>query len=203
MNNDGLLRTAAVCAAVALVAAPYWRQIKDAAVRVAEAAKGHATTAGRIAAACLIIAAAWGKIPLPKIPTGVVTVPVEVEKPSEAMLAKVQPIADAMRDAPMGDRLLWANLWVKAAIVVAGDTAGAEQVLTDTRALRMFNILALDIGWRRIGQHKPGQYAGLRAAVERAMVDTLGLEQKPMDAEKRAAAVELYKAIAWAGMNRE
>ena len=86
------------------------------------------------------------------------------------------------------------------ALGVAGDELGTEVVITDTRALRMFTTLALDIGWRRIGDHKPGTYAGLRQAVEKAMSDTLGMEAKPIDAETRAKVVELYRGIAWAGM---
>jgi hypothetical protein len=99
--------------------------------------------------------------------------------------------------------MLWANLWSKAATVVAGDELGTEVVLTDTRALRMFTTLALDIGWRRIGENKPGTYAGLRQAVEKAMGDTLSLDARPIDVETRAKVVELYKAIAWAGTAKE
>jgi len=197
--DESIIRTAAVVAAVALLAAPYRQQIAGWLSEAAAAAKAHGAVAGRIAAAALLIAAAWGRVPLPKIPEPAVPA-VTVDTPTATMQATVQPIAEALKAAPIGDRMLWANLWTKAATVVAGDELGTEVVITDTRALRMFTTLALDIGWRRIGDHKPGSYAGLRQAVEKAMSDTLGLEARPIDAETRAKVVELYRGIAWAGM---
>jgi hypothetical protein len=192
-----------VVAAVAFLAAPYRQQIAGYVSQAAEAAKAHGALAGRIAAAALLIAAAWGKVPMPSLPSTPAVPVVTVDAPSPAMRATVQPIADALKAAPLGDRMLWANLWSKAATVVAGDELGTEVVLTDTRALRMFTTLALDIGWRRIGENKPGTYAGLRQAVEKAMGDTLSLDARPIDVETRAKVVELYKAIAWAGTAKE
>ena len=203
MSHESLVRTAAVVAAVAFLAAPYRQQIAGYVSQAAEAAKAHGALAGRIAAAALLIAAAWGKVPMPSLPSTPAVPVITVDAPSPAMRATVQPIADALKAAPLGDRMLWANLWSKAATVVAGDELGTEVVLTDTRALRMFTTLALDIGWRRIGENKPGTYAGLRQAVEKAMGDTLSLDARPIDVETRAKVVELYKAIAWAGTAKE
>jgi hypothetical protein len=192
-----------VVAAVAFLAAPYRQQIAGYLAKAAEAAKSNGPALGRIAAAALLIAAAWGKVPMPSLPSTPAVPVITVDAPSSAMRATVQPIADALKAAPLGDRMLWANLWSKAATVVAGDELGTEVVLTDTRALRMFTTLALDIGWRRIGENKPGTYAGLRQAVEKAMGDTLSLDARPIDVETRAKVVELYKAIAWAGTAKE
>jgi hypothetical protein len=203
VSHESLIRTAAVVAAAALLAAPYRQQIAGYLAKAAEAAKANGALAGRIAAAALLIAAAWGKVPLPSLPSTPAVPVITVDAPSSAMRATVQPIADALKAAPLGDRMLWANLWSKAATVVAGDELGTEVVLTDTRALRMFTTLALDIGWRRIGENKPGTYAGLRQAVEKAMGDTLSLDARPIDVETRAKVVELYKAIAWAGTAKE
>lgn len=203
MSHESLVRTAAVVAAVAFLAAPYRQQIAGYLAKAAEAAKANGPAIGRIAAAALLIAAAWGKVPMPSLPSTPAVPVVTVDAPSPAMRATVQPIADSLKAAPLGDRMLWANLWSKAATVVAGDELGTEVVLTDTRALRMFTTLALDIGWRRIGENKPGTYAGLRQAVEKAMGDTLSLDARPIDVETRAKVVELYKAIAWAGTAKE
>jgi hypothetical protein len=203
VSHESLVRTAAVVAAAALLAAPYRQQIAGYLAKTAEAAKANGALAGRIAAAALLIAAAWGKVPMPSLPSTPAVPVITVDAPSSAMRATVQPIADALKAAPLGDRMLWANLWSKAATVVAGDELGTEVVLTDTRALRMFTTLALDIGWRRIGENKPGTYAGLRHAVEKAMGDTLSLDARPIDVETRAKVVELYKAIAWAGTAKE
>jgi hypothetical protein len=203
VSHESLVRTAAVVAAAALLAAPYRQQIAGYLAKATEAAKANGALAGRIAAAALLIAAAWGKVPMPSLPSTPAVPVITVDAPSSAMRATVQPIADALKAAPLGDRMLWANLWSKAATVVAGDELGTEVVLTDTRALRMFTTLALDIGWRRIGENKPGTYAGLRQAVEKAMGDTLSLDARPIDVETRAKVVELYKAIAWAGTAKE
>jgi hypothetical protein len=203
VSHESLVRTAAVVAAVAFLAAPYRQQIAGYLAKAAEAAKANGPAIGRIAAAALLIAAAWGKVPMPSLPSTPAVPVVTVDAPSPAMRATVQPIADSLKAAPLGDRMLWANLWSKAATVVAGDELGTEVVLTDTRALRMFTTLALDIGWRRIGENKPGTYAGLRQAVEKAMGDTLSLDARPIDVETRAKVVELYKAIAWAGTAKE
>ncbi len=203
MSHESLVRTAAVVAAAALLAAPYRQQIAGYVAKATEAAKSNGPALGRLAAAALLIAAAWGKVPLPSLPSTPAVPVITVDAPSSAMRATVQPIADALKAAPLGDRMLWANLWSKAATVVAGDEIGTEVVLTDTRALRMFTTLALDIGWRRIGENKPGTYAGLRQAVEKAMGDTLSLDARPIDVETRAKVVELYKAIAWAGTAKE
>jgi hypothetical protein len=203
VSHESLVRTAAVVAAAALLAAPYRQQIAGYVAKATEAAKSNGPALGRIAAAALLIAAAWGKVPMPSLPSTPAVPVITVDAPSPAMRATVQPIADAIKAAPLGDRMLWANLWSKAATVVAGDELGTEVVLTDTRALRMFTTLALDIGWRRIGENKPGTYAGLRQAVEKAMGDTLSLDARPIDVETRAKVVELYKAIAWAGTAKE
>lgn len=151
--------------------------------------------AARFIAAIVLAAVAVGGVPsMPKV------VPVAVDAPSDEMQTLVTPVAKALASAPMGDRLLWQQLWEKAAVVVAGDAVATEVVFTDTRSLRAFTILALDIGWRRIGEHRPGHYAGLREAVEAAMGSVLSLEAKPVDADVRKAYVDVCRAIAWAGM---
>lgn len=124
-----------------------------------------------------------------------------VVAPSADMQTLVAPVAAVLQTLPMGDRILWANLWEKAAVVAAGDAVTTEVVFTDTRSLRLFTVLALDIGWRRIGNHQPGTYKGLREAVEAAMGSVLSLEAKPVTPDVRGRYVEVCKAIAWAGLN--
>ena len=126
---------------------------------------------------------------------------IHVETPSDAMRTVVQPIASVMRTVPMGDRVLWAHVWNKAAIVVAGDAVSTEVVFTDTRSLRAFTILALDIGWRRIGGNRPGEYAGLRKAVEDSFSQVLGTAEVAVTKDLRERYAELCRAIAWAGIH--
>ena len=197
--SDEIIRTAAVVAAAALLAAPYWPQIKAAAAGVVEAAKEKAGLLARVAAAGLLIAAAWGKIPMPALPTAPVPT-VVVETPTVEMQRLVTPVADAMKSMPAGDRMLWAQVWSKAAIVAAGDAVTTEVVFTDTRSLRAFTTLALDIAWRRIGQHVPGSNEPLRAAVEAAYGQAIGTEVVPVTADVRARYAAFAKAVAWAGI---
>lgn len=200
MNADIAFRAAAVALAVALTVAPYWRQIRDAACRAVEAAKEKAGLLSRIAAVALLLAAAWGKVPLPSWPQASVS-PVSVETPSAEMQTLVRPIAEAMRGSSAVDRALWAEVWNKASTVAAGDAVTAEVVFTDTRSLRMFTALAVDIGWRRIGHHVPGGNESLRKAVEAAYAATVGTDVVPVTADLRGRYVAFCKAVAWAGVN--
>ena len=197
--TDEIIRTAAVVAAVALVAAPYWPHVAKYLAEATETARRHWPTIGRAVAACLLIAAAWGKIPMPSLPTAP-SVTVVVETPTVEMQTLVRPVADAMRSVPHGDRMLWAATWSKAAVVVAGDAVTTDVVFTDSRSLRGFTVLALDIAWRRIGQHTPGGNEPLRAAVEACYGQAIGTEVVPVTADLRARYGAFAKAVAWAGI---
>lgn len=199
--NDGI-RIAAVVAAAALLAAPYRQQIQALAYRAVEAGKEKAGLFARVAAAALVLAAAWGKVPMPTLALPSVVPAVSVDTPSDEMLRVVTPIADVMKSASAVDRALWAQLWSKAAVVVAGDAVSTEVVFTDTRSLRAFTVLALDIGWRRLGANQAGKYAGLREATEAAFAQVLGPNEVAVTKELRARYAELCKAIAWAGVGK-
>ena len=200
MSDDSIIRLAAVVAAVALLAAPYRETIAGWLSQAAEACYAERSSLGRIAAALLIIAAAWGQIPMPKLPAAP-AVTVDVETPSVEMQQLVRPVAESLQALPMGDRMLWAQTWNKAATVVAGDAVTTEVVFTDTRSLRMFTSLALDIAWRRIGQHAPGSVAGLREAVEAAYGQAIGVDVVSVTADVRSRYAAFAKAVAWAGVN--
>ena len=85
--------------------------------------------------------------------------------------------------------------------LVAGDAVTTEVVFTDTRSLRGFTVLALDIAWRRIGQHAPGSNEPLRAAVEACYGQAIGTEVVPVTADLRARYAAFAQAVAWAGVN--
>ena len=200
MTNDALLRSLAIVAAVAILAAPYWRVVARALEQGAAAAKTHANVIGRLAAAGLIVAAAWGKVPLPAMPVAP-GVTVEVEEPDADMKTIVAPVGTALKSLPMGDRMLWAATWNKAAIVVAGDSTAREAAFTDTRSLQAFTGLALDIAWRRIGGNQPGGNEPLRKALEAAYADAVGKDEVPVTRDIRDRYAAFAKALAWAGIN--
>ena len=202
MTHDTIVRTLAVVAAVALLAAPYWQHIAALAAEAVGTATKHRAALGRFAAAGLLIAAAWGKVPLPKV-TVPTAVTVKVETPSVEMQALVAPIAAALAPLPATDRMLWAATWQKAGLVVAGDALSKEVAFTDTRSLRLYTTLAVDIAWRRIGGKPPGSVDGLRTAVEEAYNTALGLDVVPVDQAMRDRYEAFASAVAWAGFGRE
>lgn len=199
MSHDDLVRLGAVAAAVALLAAPYREQIVALLTEASEAARAHAGTLGRVAAAVLIVAAAWGKVPLPQLP-GVVNVPaIVLPEPSAELQRLVAPVAQALASVPADKRALWAATWSKAAVVVEAEGTTTVAVFTDTPSLRLFTQVALDVAWRRIGGNAPGTLPGLKEGVEAAMRSALGLDAVPVTADMRARYAEVAKAIAWAG----
>jgi len=200
VSDENVIRLAALVAAVALLAAPYRDRIAGWLSQAAEACYAERATLARIAAALLLIAAAWGKIPMPRMPVAP-AVTVDVETPSVEMQQLVKPVAESLKALPMGDRMLWAQTWNEAATVVAGDAVTTEVVFTDTRSLRMFTTLAIDIAWRRIGQHAPGSVAGLREAVEAAYGQAIGVDVVSVTADVRNRYAAFAKAVAWAGVN--
>lgn len=193
-----MLRTIAVVAAAGLLAAPYWPQIRDAGRAAAAAARDHGAGLARLAAALLIVAAAWGYVPLPQLPAGP-AVTVSVDAPSEDMQRLVEPVTAALGTLSPADRALWASVWLKAALVVEAERTSTQPAFPDTPSLRLFTTVALDIGWRRLGNHATGSLPGLREAVEAAMRTAMGLDAVPVTGEMRARYAEVARAIAWAG----
>lgn len=197
-SDEVVIRIAAVVAAAALLAAPYWDRIAGWLATAAQAAGQHRATLGRIAAAGLIVAAAWGKVPVPKWPASA-SVTVNVPDPTKALRDSVGPVTTALGKLSPSDRALWAATWAKAALVVEAEGATSVAVFTDTPSLRTFTTTTLDIAWRRIGGHTPGSVAGLRGAVEASMRYALGLDAVPVTPDVRARYAEVARAIAWAG----
>ena len=159
----------------------------------------NARTLAGIALACLAVFGLPSKLSLPSLPAVAVT----VTEPSPQMKTKVAPVAEALRSASPVDRAIWASTWEKAAIVVSGDAVSPEIAFTDTRSLRQFTVLALDIAWRRLGGNKAGKYAGLREAVESVLGETVGSEVVPVTPDVRRAYSDAARAVAWAGLYGE
>ena len=202
MNSDAIFRAACVAAAVAVGAWPYRDQIRFAAERAAEAIRAQWSVIGRVAVIGLLFAAAWGKLPtLPALPVAVPSMPITVEVPSVEMQAKVRDVAAALAMANPVDRAVWASVWEKAATVVTCPESDPV-IFTDTRSLRGFTVLSLDIAWRRLAGNPPGKYVGLKEAVEKVMGEAIGLEVKPVTHELRKAYAEACRAIAWAGIGK-
>lgn len=200
MSSDALLRTVAVAAGVAIALAPLGPQILRWSKAVIASIQGHTGLVVRLAVAAACIVFGTGLVRLPALPSAAAVSWPAVDTPSDAMRSLVTPVRDVMQAAPMGDRLLWSQLWTKAAVVVAGDAVSTEVVFTDSRSLRLFTVIALEIGWRRIGGNEPGKLAGLRDATEAAFAGVLGTDVVPVTKDMRARYVELCRALAWAAL---
>jgi hypothetical protein len=200
VSHESLLRAIAVVAAVALVVAPYWRDVVGVVTKAVEATVGYRQLAGRVLAAVLLIAAAWQQLPIWWPETATPTI--NVETPTAEMQQLVAPVATALKKLPAGSRMIWAQTWTKAAVVVSGDAVTTEVVFTDTRSLRLFVAIAMDIAWRRIGGNIPGQHEDLRVATEAAYATVLGKDVVPVTVDVRSRFAELAKALAWAGVNK-
>jgi hypothetical protein len=201
VSTDALLRTLAVCAAVAILAAPYWGVVVDAFRATADAARANAAGLRRLFAASLIVAAAYGTFQLPTF-SGWVNLPavtVTVPTPTPELQKLVEPVARALAGASAADRATWAAVWQKAAIVIDAEAKTNTPVFSDVPALRVLTVTALEIGWRRIAGKAPGSLPGLREAVESAMGRVLGSDAVPVTDAMRGSYADVCRAIAWAG----
>lgn len=209
MNVDQVARVIAAAAAFIIVAGPYIvaavvaaaGYVRERLSAVAEAQKEWTLPFSTKAVLALFLAyVAISGSPSSKFAP---QKGVNVSTPESKLREAVKPVSVAMKNATTGDRISWADVWMKSAAVVAGEATSSEVIFTDTRSLRAFTIISLEIGWRRLGGNPPGKYAGLREAVESAFKDFLSDEIKPVTPQMRESYVELAKAIAWAGMAKE
>jgi len=128
--------------------------------------------------------------------------PTPIVEPSVDMKIAVAAVHRVMSRASVVDRALWAEVWAKAAKTVSGDATDTEVVFTDTRALRLFNMVALRIAWRRLGDNAAGKYPGLSEATEKAFSGVLGLDVRPVTPELRQRYVDLCNALSWCGAGK-
>ena len=152
----------------------------------------------RLIAACVLLAIAIFGVP------SMLTVQDQatIDTPDDAMQMVTNDVARIMRGASEVDRCLWAQVWAKVAVTASGDSNDVEVIFTDTRALRAFQIIALNIAWKRLAGNQTGKYAGLGEACEKAFNDTIGKDVQPVTPAIRAKFVALANALAWCGINK-
>ena len=138
-----------------------------------------------------------GPTPPPVAPT------INVPEPTKEMKDAVAKVADVLKSANIVDRMLWAQVWTKAAKAVTQDSTDDKVVWSGTNSLRKFTETALRVGWRRLGENQAGKYPGLSESVESAFSAILTNRVQSVTPELRKRYVDLCNAIAWAGVGRD
>lgn len=154
--------------------------------------------------AVIVVLLFFSAVGFPSRRPSVQPTPVPGDSPKGDLLVKVAPVGDALVSADDVDRALWAEVWEKAAEVVEEEGQSAQPVITNTKELRAFTIVALEVAWSRLGNVRPGQYPKLREAVEAFLADptVLGRDEVLLDAAYRAQYVAACRALAYAGRKR-
>jgi hypothetical protein len=203
MSADLAIRAVAALAAVVLVCAPAVPVVVAYVKANAERLKSLTTGWPQVLlAGALAYVAMFGLPKLPSVTPSPSVPEVVVPVPSDAMQKAVAGVHRALAHANPVDRAVWAQVWAKAALVASGDATDTEVVFTDTRALRAFNVIALRIGWRRLGGQEPGRFPGLAESTEQAFAAVLGTDVQPVTPELRQRYVDLCNALAWCGAGR-
>ncbi len=148
-----------------------------------------------------VVLLAVGVFGIPSIPTTVTTI--SVREPSSEMKTAVQPVVRVVKDMSPLDRLWLQNVYLNCARVVAADGIVDEPTVTTTSGLRAVHVAVLAFIWKGMANNAPGKYRGLSEAIDGVLAEVIGDESQQLTPEKRQKAVDLYEAIAWAGLGKD
>lgn len=156
----------------------------------------------RVGAAILL--AAFGVFGAPPLPSWrAAESPVVSKEPSDAMKAVVKPVVRAVSKMSAIDRMWLKTIYSNTAKVVAADGVVEPEVIKTTEGLRAVHVAVLKFIWKGMAQNPPGEYEGLSEAIELVITETIGSDQRNLTPELRAKAVEVFDAIAWAGLGKD
>ena len=153
-----------------------------------------------LAAVVLLAYAAFG---VPNVERPQPQVSVSIREPSQAMKSSVKPVVKVVSRMSPIDRLWLQNIYANAAKVVASDGTVEPSVINTTESLQAVHVAILRFIWRGMADNAPGEYAGLKEAIESAISGVIGDESRVLTPELRAKAVEVFDAIAWAGLGKD
>lgn len=128
---------------------------------------------------------------------------VSVAEPSTEMKSAVSSVVKAVRGMSISDRLWLQYIYLNCSKVVKADGIVDVPVVVTTEGLRAIHRAVLKFIWKGMADNAAGKYEGLSKAIDDAFVSVIGDEQKPLTDELRAEAVELFDAIAWAGLGKD
>lgn len=146
-------------------------------------------------AAALVVYAVGGSFPQPTL--------LSVQEPSAQMKTEVSPVTKVVSQMSSIDRLWLQYIYQNAARVVRTDGDTDEPTIQTTDGLRAVHVAILQYIWKGLADNKPAKYPALRDAIEAAFTNTLGDARRKMTPELRTKAVELFDAIAWAGLGKD
>jgi hypothetical protein len=153
-----------------------------------------------VLAAALVAFAFFGVPTLPKLRPEPATA---VTEPSREMKNVVQPVVRIASTMNIVDRLWLQQIYLNTANVVEVDGDVGDPVVTTTEGLRAVHVAVLKFVWRGLAGNQPNKYDGLSKAIENAIESTIGGDNVPLTPESRSRAVEVFHAIAWAGLGKD
>ena len=119
--------------------------------------------------------------------------PEPIPAPSDdALRAAVAPVRAKLAGHQEDGRRL-ASLYSSLADVLARDQG---KVITTTAQLRELNRRAGLLAFQKTGI--AGKYSGLAEAIDKVLTDRIGLDNVALDSAKQTAAIESFRALAWA-----
>lgn len=151
-----------------------------------------------------MVLALYGAFGAPGIPSFTPSPAVEkVVEPSRLMKTEVRPVVRVVQKMNMLDRLWFQQIYTNAARVVATDGVVEPQTITTTEGLRAIHIAILKYIWRGMAENPPGEYEGLNEAINTVFNEVIGDDRRGLTPELRQKAVDMFEAIAWAGLGRD
>ena len=114
------------------------------------------------------------------------------ERPSAALVAAVQPVIAILKNH-REDGLRLSAFYAAVADVLTRDQG---EVIKTTLQLRELHRRAGLLAFQRT--EIVGKYPGLSDAIDKVLVDQVGLDNVTMDSAHRAKAIDAFKALAWA-----
>lgn len=150
-----------------------------------------------------VLLLAFGAFGVPSAPSLKQVRPVSVREPSSEMKTAVQPVVKIVKDMSPLDRLWLQNVYLNCARVVAADGIVDEQVVTTTEGLRAVHFAVLKFIWKGMANNAPGKYRGLSEAIDGILSEVISDKSQQLTPEMRQRAVDLYEAIAWAGLGKD
>jgi hypothetical protein len=126
-----------------------------------------------------------------------------ISEPTQEMKAVVKPVAKVVQSMSITDRLWLQSIYMNCARVVAADGIVEEPVVTSTEGLRAVHVAVLAFIWKGMAGNSPEKYPGLATAIDEALNSVVSGDSRQLTPELRQKAVDIYTAIAWAGLGKD